>query len=574
MDSSDDLSHLDASQETKGGDMSPVTTCSGKRFKLLLGGALAWLEQNYRRVDQLNVFPVPDGDTGTNMLLTVRNAYKEISTNDSPEIGLIAVRFAHGALRGSRGNSGTILSEILRGLAHELSGHQIANGETFARAFRQAVKMAYSVVQQPVEGTILTVARETADAIEAAAAETSDLREILRRAMLQSQDTLRRTPDMLPILKKAGVVDSGGQGLAYLIEGMYRQSIGEALIVSEGALGGGAQPDLRSTLTAADPLGYGYDVQYVVHGKNMNIEAIRRDIGRMGDSMVVVGDAGLIKVHIHVHDPGVPISYGVKLGMLDDIVVENMQAQAETYIDQRLDEGAKAKQLPETPEVVVTPEEIAVVAVVPGEGFRRVFRGLGVAAVIDGGQSMNPSSGDLLDAINALPTERVILLPNNKNIQLTAEQAAKMASHKQVRVVPTRTVPQGIAALLSFNAEGELDSAVETMTSARLVVSTGEITNATRSIQIDGVDVREGQFIGLIDGVLSVSGDTLNTLVKDLLWRMHVTDRELVTMYYGADRSPDEAEALAEMLREAYPAQEFEVFEGGQPHYFYILSVE
>ena len=223
MDSSDDLSHLDASQETKGGDMSPVTTCSGKRFKLLLAGALAWLEQNYRRVDQLNVFPVPDGDTGTNMLLTVRNAYKEISTNDSPEIGLIAVRFAHGALRGSRGNSGTILSEILRGLAHELSGHQIANGETFARAFRQAVKMAYSVVQQPVEGTILTVARETADAIEAAAAETSDLREILRRAMLQSQDTLRRTPDMLPILKKAGVVDSGGQGLAYLIEGMYRQ---------------------------------------------------------------------------------------------------------------------------------------------------------------------------------------------------------------------------------------------------------------------------------------------------------------------------------------------------------------
>ena len=578
MDLSDDLSMLPAGSEPT--PVSPVvttnSTCDGPRFKLLLGGALAWLEQNYKRVDDLNVFPVPDGDTGTNMLLTIRNAYKEISSSEAPEIGLIAVRFAHGALRGSRGNSGTILSEILRGFAYELSGQTTADGATFARAFRASVKLAYGVVQQPVEGTILTVAREVANAVDAAAVETDDLREILRRALLQGQDTLRRTPDMLPILKKAGVVDSGGQGLVYLLEGMYRQSIGEALIVAAGSDSLTGNVDLRQTLTAADPLGYGYDVQFIVQGQKLDIARIRHDVGLMGDSMVVVGDEHLIKVHIHVHDPGVPLSYAVKLGMLADIVVENMQAQSETYIDQRLDEPNAAPHNPDPPEVVVNPEDIAVVAVVPGDGLQRVFRGLGVAAVIDGGQSMNPSSGELLDAITALPAMRVIVLPNNKNIQLTAEQAAKMAvsSDKEVRVVPTRTIPQGIAALLSFNAEGELNTAVEAMSSARLSVVTGEVTSATRSIQLDGIDVREGQFIGLIDGTLTLSGDNLNSVVRDLLWRMHITDRELVTIYYGADQDAAEADTLTESLRTAYPAQEFEVFEGGQPHYYYILSVE
>ncbi|MHB8625019.1 MAG: DAK2 domain-containing protein [Aggregatilineales bacterium] len=577
---------------------APVTACDGVLFKYLLVGALAWFEQHYKYVDQLNVFPVPDGDTGTNMLLTVRNAYKEILGYESSEIGVIAVRFAHGALRGSRGNSGTILSELFRGFAHELSGRATADGALFARAFREAVKFAYGVVQQPIEGTILTVARETANEIDLAVGETDDLREVLRRAATQSQNTVMRTPDMLPILRKAGVVDSGGQGLAYLIEGMWRQARGERLLIANVQHTNGVPSDhvppsetrsVRSALSSADPLGYGYDVQYVVRGQHMDIGVVRTAIGQMGVSMVVVGDENLIKVHIHVHDPGIPLSYGVKLGVLEDIVVENMQAQSEAYIAAR-DSGAiepmagsntdfvPANEPDEPPEVPVNLGEIAVVAVVPGKGLRRVFRGLGVAAVIDGGQSMNPSSGELVDAIAALDTDRIILLPNNKNIQLTAEQAVKLIADsgldKQVRVVPTRTIPQGIAALLSFNAEGNLDAVTQTMSAARTGVVTGEVTTATRSIELDGVTVQAGELIGLIDGTLSVSGADFHGVIKDLLERMDVTERELVTLYYGADVNTAEAEALTEALRAAYPGQEFEVFEGGQAYYFYILSVE
>jgi len=549
-----------------------ITTCDGVRFKQLMGGALAWLEQNYKHVDQLNVFPVPDGDTGTNMLMTVTNAYKEIAANESADIGAIAVRFAHGALRGSRGNSGTILSEMLRGFAHELSGSRTADAALVAKSFREAARLAYGVVQHPTEGTILTVAREITEEVEDAARESNDLLHLLQRAVARGKDALARTPEMLPILKKAGVVDSGAAGLVYLFEGMLKAAQGESLVLSQAdtLL---SPANLHDTLRTADPQGYGYDVQYVLHGANLDIEAIRAKIGAMGDSMVVVGDAALIKVHIHVHDPGVPLSYGVSLGTLDDIVVENMQAQSETYIAGRDAESATSN-LMSDPDVIVNAGEIAVIAIAPGDGLRRVFRGLGVATVIDGGQTMNPSGGELIDAINALDTDKIVLLPNNKNIVLTAEQAAKAVPHKQVKVVQSRTAPQGIAAMLSFNAEGDLDTVVEAMSTARLSVSTGEVTTAVRSIQLDGVDAREGQLIGLVDGTLAVSGDNMFGTVKNLLWRMNITDRELVTLYYGADVSTADAEILTDSLREAYPSQEFEVFQGGQPYYFYILSAE
>ncbi len=549
---------------------TPVTTCDGLLFKRLLAGALAWLEQNYKRVDQLNVFPVPDGDTGTNMLLTVRNAYKEIVSNDQPEIGKISVRFAHGALRGSRGNSGTILSEMLRGFAHELSGHATADGALFARAWAEAVRLAYGVVQNPTEGTILTVAREIGEEVEIAVKETSDLREVLQRAVTRGRQSVAHTPELLPILKKARVVDSGGQGLLYLLEGMLRAAQSESSALGDFDFGIDSG-DLGETLKSADPLGYGYDVQFVLLGDHLDIAAVRATIGAMGDSMVVVGDDTLIKVHIHVHDPGEPLSYGVSLGAIEDVVVENMQAQSVGYIAGRADEAAPTMGGTVVP---VNPGEIAVIAVVPGEGLRRVFNGLGVAEVISGGQSMNPSGGELIDAIARLDTDKVILLPNNKNIILTAEQAAKGVTDKTVLVVPTRSVPQGIAAMLSFNAEGEPEAVQEAMSAARLGVITGEVTRATRSIQIDGVDVQEGQIIGLIDGVLTLSDDHLTALVKNLLWRMAVTDHELITLYYGNEVSAEEAEMLTESLRETYPAQEFEFFQGGQPHYFYILSVE
>jgi len=556
---------------------TPVTRFNGVILKRLFAGALTWLEQHYERVNLLNVFPVPDGDTGTNLLLTMRNAYAEIADSDSPEVGVIAVRFAHGALRGSRGNSGTILSEMLRGFANRLNGAQLADAVLTAQAFREATRLAYAVVQKPVEGTILTVARETADAIEQAVRETPDLREVLYRATIASQRAVARTPELLPILRQAGVVDSGGQGLAYLIEGMWRATIDDQFVESPTSVNGQrsgvpvakSAADLRSTLSAADPLGYGYDVQYVIRGSNLDIAAVRDAIGAMGDSMVVVGDVQLIKVHIHVHDPGKPLSYGAKLGVLEEVIVENMQVQADDYLAGR---AQQADQVDAPPNV--TPDQIAVVAVAPGMGLRRVLRGVGASIVIDGGQTMNPSSGALIDAIESLNTDRVILLPNNKNIQLTAEQAARAVTHKQVRVVPTRNIPQGVAALLAFSAEDDLDTVVAQMTEARVDVHTGEVTTATRSIELNGVVVQNGAPIGLIDGTLAVSGTTVPEVVEALLAQLAAETHELITLYYGAEVSSAEANALVESLGVHYPTQEFEIFEGGQPHYAYILSVE
>ncbi len=543
-----------------------ITACNGPLFKHLLAGGLAWLEQNYERVNKLNVFPVPDGDTGTNMLLTVRNAYHEITGNESLDIGTIAVRYARGAIRGSRGNSGTILSELLRGFAAEVSGHREADAAMMAKAYREGVRLAYAVVQKPTEGTILTVAREIADEVEAATKDTDDLTEILRRAVRRGRQSLAHTPELLPILKKAGVVDSGGQGLLILFEGMLKQAQGENLSITGTEITTAEVGDLGTTLKSSDPLGYGYDVQFLLKGENLDIGAVRAAIGSMGDSMVVVGDESVIKVHIHVHDPGVPLSYGVSLGVIEDVVVENMQTQSEGYIAERAEQ--------DEPEVPVNPGDVAVIAVVPGDGLRRVFRGLGVAGIVSGGQTMNPSNGDFLDVIAALNTDKIIILPNNKNIILTAEQAAKTVQDKQVVVVPTRTVPQGVAAMLSFNAESDLDSLATLMTDARENVVTGEVTTATRSIQLDGVDVAEGQIIGLLNGVLVVSGSALENVIHQLLAHMEIASRELITLYYGESVTAEQAETLADALRQTYPDQEFEVFQGGQPFYPYILSAE
>src|SRR5579859_943706 len=406
---------------------APVLTCDGAAYKRLASAAVAWLEQHYEAVNQLNVFPVPDGDTGTNMLLTMRAAYGEIADNPSPDVGVIADRLAYGAIMGSRGNSGTILSQLFRGFAQSLSGQHSFDSTGLSNGLQVAVKMAYKAVQNPVEGTILTVAREVAEEIEEVAHTTPDLRVIFERAVGRAQLSVARTPDLLPILKKAGVVDSGGQGLVYILEGMLRQLNGEALEASPVAEAKSmALADVRKS---SDEAGYGYDVQYILRGQGLNLEAIRKAIAAMGDSMVVVGDESLVKVHIHVHDPGVPISYGASLGIIGDVVVENMQEQSEEYIAMRAGQGSEGRAW-ETPsvEVEVRPGDIALVAVAPGDGLRHVFQDLGVASVVSGGQTMNPSTEELLQAVQSIPTDKVIVLPNNKNIILAAEQAARLAT--------------------------------------------------------------------------------------------------------------------------------------------------
>lgn len=556
---------------------SPTSVaCDGHTLWRLAQAGRDWLDQHHALVNQLNVFPVPDGDTGTNMLMTMRNAIKELEeAGVSDHVGQVAARIAHGAMMGSRGNSGTILSQLWQGFAHALKERKTLTPEALVKALREASDTAYRGVIKPVEGTILTVAREAAEAAEDALRDTQDTVEILRRTVVRAKDALARTPEMLPILQKAGVVDSGGSGLVYILEGMLLYLRGEAIQVKEIALT--QAQELADTLAPEDELGYGYDVQFILKGDNLDVNAIRAAIDSMGWSTLVVGNEQAIKVHVHVHDPGIPLSYGVSLGTLSDIVVENMQQQYQDYVRERSAASAVARPqpaLPEPPAIDLDKDDISVVSVASGDGLARVFRQLGAAELVMGGQTNNPSTQEILEAIRRTATRKVIVLPNNKNIILAAEQAARLATDQTVVVLPTRSMPQGISALLPYDPKGDLDTVVNAMLQAKDKVITGEITTATRSVELDNIKVNKGQIIGLIDGTLSVAGDDLNDVLRQMLERMCAGECELITLYYGNGVDEADAQQVSEELRAAYPEQEFEVIYGGQAHYHYIVSAE
>jgi DAK2 domain fusion protein YloV len=544
----------------------------GRDLRHMAQAGCDWLDQHHALVNQLNVFPVPDGDTGTNMLMTMRNAIKEAYGTDSDQVGVVAARIAHGAMMGSRGNSGTILSQIWQGFAHALKDQRELNAELLVKSMREAADTAYRGVIKPVEGTILTVVREAAEGGEAAYKDTQDITEILERILAQAKDALSRTPQMLPILQKAGVVDSGGSGLTYILEGMLRYVRGEA--VSGEQVIAAPVEDLATALAPEDEEGYGYDVQFIIQGQNLDVNKIRSAIDRMGWSTVVVGHETAIKVHVHVHDPGIPLSYGVSLGDISDVVVENMQAQFQDYLKERLEAEAQtaAQATVESPQL--TEENIGVVVIASGNGIARVFRELGAAGLVMGGQTNNPSTQEIFDAIQNLPTRKIVVLPNNKNIILAAEQAARLATDQEVIVIPTRSMPQGISAMLPYDPEGDIEDIAEAMLAAKDDVSTGEITTATRTVELNGVNVGEGQIIGLVDGTLTSAGDNLSDVIRDVLQQMRVDERDLVTLYYGDHIQESDAKALMDELSEDYPDQEFELVYGGQPHYHYILSAE
>lgn len=548
----------------------------GQMLRTLVQAGCDWLDQHHALVNQLNVFPVPDGDTGTNMLMTMRNALKEADAYSGNHAGQVAAKIAHGAMMGSRGNSGTILSQIWQGFAHALRDHETFNSELFAHALREASDTAYRGVIKPVEGTILTVAREAAEEAEAAYPEHRDLPDLMDRVLARAKDTLARTPEMLPILQKAGVVDSGGSGLVFILEGMARSLHGEAIETVTTAPA--AVEDLAKALAPEDEMGYGYDVQFIITGRDLNVGVIRSAIDAMGWSTLVVGSDDAVKVHVHVHDPGIPLSYGISLGTLTDIVVENMQEQYKDYLRERT--GSPAGILPAehehepAPALELGEDDIGVVAVASGEGLARVFHQLGVTELIMGGQTNNPSTQEILDAIQRLPTKKVILLPNNKNIILAAEQAARLAVDRDVVIVPTRTMPQGISALLPYDPQGDLAETARAMEAAKDDVVTGEITTATRSVELHGVEVNQGQIIGLVDGVLAAAGDVLDQVLREVLVQMHAEDHELITLYYGNGVHRAEAEALVKALSDLYQSLEFEIVFGGQPHYHFILSAE
>jgi uncharacterized protein len=537
--------------------------CDGRLLKMLFASGFAWLEHHQQQVNQMNVFPVPDGDTGTNMRLTLQKAHDAIAHMESHHAGEVAQAFARGALLGARGNSGVILSQLLKGFADGVKADEVIDTVLFAQGCQQAATTAYDAVIDPVEGTILTVAREAADALSAYAADHDDLCAALDVLIDAAKAALQRTPELLPTLKKAGVLDSGGQGLVFILEGMSRTVNGLPVMLSEREAVGDIWQD---ALTPDDDDGYGYDVQFLMHGQDMDVQMIRAELDAMGWSTLVVGDEALIKVHIHVHDPGQPLSYAVqRCDALDDVVVENMQRQYEAISD-----GQRPAM------TIQRVEGVAVIAVASGDAMQKVFYDAQAAHVISGGQSMNPSTDDFLQAINALENDAVILLPNNKNILMAARQAAH-ESDKRVRVVPTTTVPQGVSAMLPYldmHADGDVDAIAEAMDAMRNSITTAEVTHATRNTEVNGVTVREGQAIGILDGALIVAEDAVIAAVIALLSQADMAAYELVTLYSGADVSPAEAEALRETLQNIYPDHHIEIIPGEQPIYPYLISLE
>jgi DAK2 domain fusion protein YloV len=543
----------------KRGKAGSFPRCGGQSLKRALFAARQWLEKHAAAVNALNVFPVPDGDTGTNMLLTMNAALAEIERTPDDSVSVIVHAVAHGALMGARGNSGVILSQILRGFARSLDGKATFTAQELAEAAQEACDTAYQGVVKPVEGTILTVAREAARAAREAADQTDDVLEVLDQIVESARVTNALTPELLPVLKEAGVVDAGGQGLVYILEGALRHLLGESVDLDVEM---DAVVDLQSTLGAGGE-GYGYDVQFLIMGQTLNVDEIRGTIGAMGDSTLVVGDSGLVKVHVHVQDPGIPISYGVSQGVISDVIVENMEEQYQDFV---MDQSRAS---------VATEDvtDIATICIVPGDGLKLVFESLGASAIIHGGQTMNPSTQEILKAIENVASEEVLVLPNNGNVILAARQAADL-SDKQVIVVPTITVPQGISALLAFNYQANIETNADRMNHAASEIQTVEVTRAVRSTQINGIDVNEGDIIGLLNDQLVACGKDFTATVLDVLSQTATDDYEVATIYFGQDATQEEANYLARRISERYPGLEIEIHEGGQAHYHHILSLE
>jgi DAK2 domain fusion protein YloV len=493
------------------------------------------------------------------MYLTMQAALRDMSTVSENTVSAVAQALAHGALMGARGNSGVILSQVWRGVARQLDGKVHLNASDWAVALHAGAVVAYKGVMRPVEGTILTVAREAAEAALLAASEQEDMLHVLEQVVKQAGNAVARTPDLLPVLKEAGVVDAGGQGLYVIFEGILRYARGEPTAL-------GPEVKMGATLEQEGvPEGqYGYDIQFLVSGRDLPIDEIRETIMGLGDSVLVVGDVNMLKVHVHSDDPGRILSYATSKGALRDIVVENMQEQYQEFL---------AKQEPKQPAVVPPLSDIATVVVVNGEGLERVFESLGVGAIVQGGQTMNPSTEQLLEAMSTLSADKVIVLPNNPNVILAAQQAQQM-SDKQVAVIPTASVPQGISALLAFNYQSDLKTNVDLMERAASQVQTIEVTNAVRSVQINGLRVEEGQFIGLLNGELVEAGGNLRQVTEAVLQRIDMSRYEIITVYWGDSVTQQQASELAAWVAEHYPSAEVELVEGKQPHYPYVISVE
>jgi len=542
------------------------TPIDGQALKELVEAGLTWLRANQQTVNALNVFPVPDGDTGTNMVLTMQSAFNEIKDLGTHNVGQMAAAVSQGALMGARGNSGVILSQLWRGFARALHNQDVLDGSALVRAFADGRDTAYKGVVRPVEGTILTVAKDVASAAELALQETENPVEIFEHVIPAADASVQRTPDLLPVLKQAGVVDSGGKGLFFVLEGMLRYMQGLPLDTPTTAVQPLSAMKLENAMEDIEP---GQDFEVVVDfvpARDLDLKSFYAELENMGTSIQVGEGEGMYRMHIHVptENRNKPVDYIMRLGTITKVAMENLVAQMD-------DINKKSSGRIEL--AGIEAGQIAVVAVSPGNGISRVFASLGVAALVEGGQTMNPSTKDILDAFENLPTDQVIILPNNKNIILAAQQA-KEVTVKKVHIVPSRNIPQGLAAMMHLNPDGNLDVITTKMTKAIEDVTAIEVTTATRTVEIDGVSVEQGQVIALVNGTLAISAASVEAACLGALEKAKAADFELITLFFGDSLASAEANRIADIVRAKYPSQEIELQDGGQPHYQFIISVE
>ncbi len=530
---------------------------TGQDLKKMLSSGLVYLEEKYKEIDSLNVFPVPDGDTGTNMYLTLAAAVKETeAVNDQSSVSAVAEAASQGALMGARGNSGVILSQLMRGLARGLKNMDSVPGKVFAKALDEGTRVAYLAVIKPVEGTILTVAREAAKEAQKAARLNQPLPEVLQAACQAAEETLNRTPDMLPALREAGVVDAGGMGWLIILQGFCGGLLDDRPTVPAKTRVEYARPAAAGIASGIEAdLEFPYCTEVLIKSGGMKTEGLKNNLLELGDSLMIVDSDGLVRVHIHSAHPGVILETCLKYGSLTDIKINNMNEQkAKTAFP-------KAK------------KTFGVVAVAAGEGLKNIMTSLGADRVITGGQTMNPSIQELVQAVEDIEAGTVIILPNNSNILLTANQVGSLTG-KQVKVIPTRTVPQGLAALVAIPAGAEVKKVVKSMQSSLGRVKTGEVTYAVRDTKIDGQEIKKGSIIGLFNDKIVQTGSAVREVVSGLLERMITPADEICTLYSGEMIADQEAQDLVGQLAEKFSQVEFELHSGGQPLYYYIISVE
>ena len=544
------------------------TRCDGDDLRAMFAAAAELFQHNVDLLNRLNVFPVPDGDTGTNMYLTLVDTLSQDAEWENVSAREVAVSMARGALWGAKGNSGVILSQFFKGLAAGLDDSEDFGPAEFAHALQLARDFAYKAVGQPREGTMLTVLRYTADAA-LEAGDSTDMAALLEPVSEAARRAVALTPTMLPVLRQAGVVDAGGHGVLVILEGLRMWAAGETPLEEElpppDAIGVGEDVGTVSDefLEAVEEEEFGYCTQLLIEGEGLDSDGVRERMNEMARSAVVVGDVAALKVHVHAEDPGPVISFAVSLGTLSQVKIESMDEQhREFYADRRVQAAPAVSEAP-----------AAIVAVARGDGIEAVFRSIGAAGILAGGDTMNPSVGQILEAVEAAPSDNVIFLPNNGNIVQAARQAAAI-SEKNMHVVPSTSIPQGVAALLEFNPHKPTDETAADMELGLSNVRTGEVCLAVRQVELNGVAVEEGQVIGILDRELVVAGDAPKDVLLALLERAEVEEGQLVTLYYGDPISEEEAEEAAADVEEAIPGVEIETVDGGQPYYHYVVSIE